>query len=135
MLVFDAPFRETCTLRRPRTNTPLQALNLMNDPTYVEASRLLGQRMLLEAGNSPELRITHGFRLLLARNPSHPELEVLKRALERHMASFAADPVAAKALLDFGDTKSDASLDQTQLAAYTTLASTLLNLDETITRQ
>lgn len=70
MLLFDAPFRETCTLRRPRTNTPLQALNLLNDPTYVEAARLLAQRMIREGGASIESRLTHGFRLVTARLPA-----------------------------------------------------------------
>jgi hypothetical protein len=135
MLVFDAPFRETCTLRRPRTNTPLQALNLMNDPTYVEASRLIGQRMLREAGPSVTHRITHAFKLLLVREPRPSELEILGRALDRHLAVFTENPSAAKALLDVGDTKPDPALNTVELAAYTALANTLLNLDETITRQ
>jgi hypothetical protein len=135
MLVFDAPFRETCTLRRPRTNTPLQALNLMNDPTYVEAARFIGQRMLRDGGPTPALRITHAFNLLLAREPSATEQGLLVQSLERYLATFSADPAAAKALLDVGDTKPDPELNPIELAAYTTLANTLLNLDETITRQ
>lgn len=135
MLVFDAPFRETCTLRRPRTNTPLQALNLMNDPTYVEAARFIGQRMLRDGGPTPALRITHAFNLLLAREPSAAEQGLLVQSLERYLATFSADPAAAKALLEVGDTKPDPEINPIQLAAYTTLANTLLNLDETITRQ
>jgi hypothetical protein len=135
MLVFDAPFRETCTLRRPRTNTPLQALNLMNDPTYVEAARFIGQRMLRDGGPTPALRITHAFNLLLAREPSAAEQGLLVQSLERYLATFSADPAAAKALLEVGNTKPDPELNPIQLAAYTTLANTLLNLDETITRQ
>ncbi len=135
MLVFDAPFRETCTLRRPRTNTPLQALNLMNDPTYVEAARFIAQRMLRHAGPNPARRIAHAFNLLLAREPSTTEQDLLVQSLNRHLATFTANPAAATALLDVGDTKPDPELDPIQLAAYTTLANTLLNLDETITRQ
>jgi hypothetical protein len=69
MMLFDAPFRETCTVRRPRTNTPLQALNLLNDPTYVEASRFLAQRMMREGGSSSASRLGYGFRLVTARDP------------------------------------------------------------------
>jgi hypothetical protein len=79
MLLFDAPFRETCALRRSRSNTPLQALNLMNDPTYVEAARFLAQRMIKEGGTSIESRLTHGFHLLLGRNPSPQELRSPRR--------------------------------------------------------
>jgi hypothetical protein len=87
MLLFDAPFRETCALRRSRSNTPLQALNLLNDPTYVEAARFLAQRMIKEGGTTIEKRLTHGFRLLLGRNPSPQELRVLAAAIERSSAS------------------------------------------------
>jgi hypothetical protein len=135
MLVFDAPFRETCTLRRPRTNTPLQALNLMNDPTFVEASRMLGQRMILEGGPDPAHRISHGFKQLLIREPRPPEIERLAQSLEKYLAHFANDPAAAKALLDVGDTRPAPDIDPVQLAAYTALANILLTLDETITRQ
>jgi len=83
MLLFDAPFREACTLRRPRTSTPLQALNLMNDPTYVEASRFLAQRMMREGGAAVDARLTHGFRLLLTRQPKSAEIAVLRAAYAR----------------------------------------------------
>src|SRR5439155_9852447 len=76
MLVFDMPFRETCTVRRARTSTPLQALDLLNDPTYVEASRLLAQRMISEGGSKPESRIRHGFHLVTCREPRRTELNV-----------------------------------------------------------
>lgn len=135
MLLFDAPFRETCTLRRSRSNTPLQALNLMNDPTYVEASRFLAQRMMKEGGDARESQIAHGFRLLLARQPGEPELAVLKAALLRAEQDFANDPEAAKQLLTVGEAPVDASLNAVTLAAFTSLASTLLNLDEVITKE
>jgi hypothetical protein len=135
MLLFDAPFREACTLRRPRTNTPLQALNLMNDPTYVEASRFLAQRMMRDGGEAVNARLTHGFRLLLARPPRPAELAVLRTAYERAHADFASDRAAAKALLGVGEATTDAKLDPTELAAFTAVASTLLNLDEVVTRE
>lgn len=135
MLAFDAPFREACTLRRPRTNTPLQALNLMNDPTYVEASRMLAQRMMRECGANTEARLTRGFRLVLARPPRAAELAVLTRAYERALREFHADAGGAKELLQVGEQRYDARLDTAELAALTTVASTLLCMDEFITKE
>ncbi|MFA6546248.1 MAG: PSD1 and planctomycete cytochrome C domain-containing protein [Limisphaerales bacterium] len=135
MLLFDAPFREACTLRRPRTNTPLQALNLMNDPTYVEASRFLAQRMMREGGDAVTGRLEHGFRLLLARSPKPAELSVLRAAYERVRSDFSGDLGSAKALLAVGEAGADAKLDPTELAAFTAVASTLLNLDEVVTKE
>ena len=135
MMLFDAPFRETCTLRRTRSNTPLQALNLMNDPTYVEASRFLAQRMMREGGDAVDSRLTHGFRLLLARRPKAAELSILRAAYERTHADFEKDAAAAKALLAVGEAKSEATPNPAELAAFTSVASTLLNLDEVITRE
>ncbi|HND54592.1 MAG TPA: DUF1553 domain-containing protein, partial [Pirellulaceae bacterium] len=103
MLLFDAPFRETCALRRSRSNTPLQALNLLNDPTYVEAANHLGRRMLVEGGESVEQRLVHGFRLVLARRPRDLELKVLRTAYDRALADFQRDPESAIALLNVGD--------------------------------
>jgi hypothetical protein len=134
MLAFDAPFRETCTLRRARTNTPLQALNLMNDPTFVEAARFLGQRMLRDGGDSVETRLAHGFKLTLARSPRPTELTVLKRAFERTRQEFASDPASAKQLLAVGEARHDANLDPIELATWTTIGSTLLCMDEVITK-
>ncbi len=135
MLLFDAPFRETCTLRRPRTNTPLQALNLLNDPTYVEAARLLAQRMLREGGNSPESRLRYGFRIVTARVPGPAEMKILKASLERTLREFQADPAGAAALLKVGEAATDAKLDAEELASFTTLASLMLNLDEAVTKE
>jgi hypothetical protein len=134
MLLFDAPFRETCTLRRPRTNTPLQALNLLNDPTYVEAARFLGQRMMRDGGSTVESRLIHGFRLLLSRQPKPAELALLRSAWDRAKNGFEADPGSAKSLLSVGDARGDASLAPTELAAFTMVASTLFNLDEAVTK-
>jgi mono/diheme cytochrome c family protein len=134
MLLFDAPFRETCTLRRSRSNTPLQALNLLNDPTYVEAARWLAQRMLAEGGRTAESRLTHGFRLLLSRRPDAGELATLTAALERHKQSFQSDPEAAKQFLSVGEAKTPTAAEPAELAAFSMVASTLLNLDETINK-
>ncbi|MEY5024906.1 MAG: hypothetical protein RLZZ244_434 [Verrucomicrobiota bacterium] len=135
MLLFDAPLRENCALRRPRSNTPLQALNLMNDPTYVEASRCVAERMLQEGGDAVEARITHGFRLLLGRTPQPAELTILRRAYERNLKVFEADPAGAKALTDVGGRKAPAALPVAELAAYSTVASTILNFDEWIKKE
>jgi len=135
MTVFDAPFRETCTIRRPRTNTPLQALALMNDPTFVEAARFLAQRMLLEGGATITSKLTLGFRLATARLPRSEELAVLLRAWERAFKDFQSDAQGSLALLSVGETRSDAALDRTQLAALTIVASSILNLDEIVTKE
>jgi hypothetical protein len=134
MLIFDAPFRETCAVRRARTSTPLQALNLLNDPTYVEAARFLAQRMMCEGGSTLSDRIHYGFRLVLSRQPRTAEVDVLSSGWRRMEAGFRADPTAATNLLAVGETKADSSLDCIELAAYCTVASTLLNLDEAITK-
>jgi hypothetical protein len=135
MMLFDAPFRETCIMRRPRTNTPLQALNLLNDPTYVEASRRLAQRMLLEGGASTSSRLTHGFRLVTARHPRPAEMTILTASLQRTLLDFQTDQVGAEALLHVGEAPTQPGLNAAELAAYTTVASTLLNLDETVTKE
>lgn len=135
MMLFDAPFREVCTLRRTRSNTPLQALNLLNDPTYVEAARFLAQQMIKGGGAATDSRLRHGFRLLLARDPSPQELKILTAAVERALGDFRRDPEAAKQLLAVGETRSDADISPVDLAAYTSAASTLLNLDEAVTKE
>lgn len=135
MLVFDAPFREACTLKRSRTNTPLQALNLMNDPTYVEAARFLGQRMIAEGGQTSAERIAHGYRLALARSPRPAEQAILAAAYERALSAFKADTAGAIELLKVGDSSVDSKLDPAELAAMTTIATTILNLDETVMRE
>src|SRR5262249_54130097 len=92
MLTFDAAGREACVVRETRTNTPLQALNLMNDVTYVEAARVLAQRVLTEGGATPEERITLAFRLVTARRPSAAELRVLADGFRHHLAEYRRDP-------------------------------------------
>jgi Protein of unknown function (DUF1553)/Protein of unknown function (DUF1549)/Planctomycete cytochrome C len=135
LLLFDAPSRETCTVRRPRTDTPLQALDLMNDPTYVEAARALAQRMVREGGDAAAQRLAFGFRCVLSRSPRKPELDILVSAHLRALKEFQAAPVAAAKLLKVGNSSADPTIDPAELAALTTVASTLLNLDEAVTKQ
>jgi mono/diheme cytochrome c family protein len=134
MEIFDAPSREVCAARRERTNTPLQALALMNDVTYVEAARALGARMIREGGSTAAKRATFGFRLVTARRPSPPELEVLIRGLDHHLDTYRQQPGMAAELVNVGDSLPDPDLAVVELAAYTALANTLLNLDETINK-
>jgi hypothetical protein len=131
---FDAPDREFCTIRRPQTNTPLQALVLLNDPTYVEAARKLAERMLNDGGGTPAERIAYGFRLVTARPPTSAELAVLRETFDRRLAHFKANAELTNKLLAAGESPRDAKLDATELAAYSTVASMILNLDETITK-
>jgi hypothetical protein len=132
---FDAAGRETCQVRQSRTNTPLQALNLLNDVTFVEAARGLGGRMIREGGDTPEARIAHGFRLATARTPLPRELATLRAGFERRLAGFRADPEAARALLAHGESPVATGIDPVELAAYTTVGSVLVNLDEFLTRE
>ena len=134
LATFDAPDRETCTVRRARTNTPLQALVLMNDPTYVEASRKLAERILLEGGATTDDRIAFAFRLTIARKPSAREFVVLRRVFEQQLARFQGDPVAATKLLSVGESSRNEKLTAVELAAWSAVASVILNLDETVTK-
>jgi hypothetical protein len=135
MTLFDMPNREVCTVRRSRTNTPLQALALMNDVTYVEASRVLAQRMLHEGGTTPEQRIAWAFRTATARTPDADEVAVLCRGLSKRLEKYQSDPAAAKKLIAEGDAPMDPTLNARELAAYTMTASVILNLDEVVTRE
>ena len=134
MLLFDAPTREYCVVRRPRTNTPLQALALMNDSQFVEASRSFAQRIILEGGQSAAERIRYAFRQAIARSPAGDEINVLQDVYERQLGEFRKHPASAEKLLGVGNFKAKPSLDQTELAAWTTVASMILNLDETVTK-
>jgi hypothetical protein len=133
MATFDAPSREVCQVKRARTNTPLQALELLNDVTYVEAARGLAQLMLTEGGVLPENRLTYAFRRATGRLPASEELNVLLRGFHRYRKSFASRPELAALWLKHGDRPAAPGLDSTELAAYTATASVILNLDETIT--
>jgi mono/diheme cytochrome c family protein len=135
MRVFDASAREYCTVRDTRTNTPLQSLNLMNDVTYVEAARLLAQRMLREGGATPQARVAWAFLVAASRWPSERELQVLLRNLSWQMDYFGQNPRDATRLLSIGEKRNEANLDAVELAAYSATASLILNLDEVITKQ
>jgi len=135
MTIFDVPGRETCRVRRSRTNTPLQALALLNDETFVEASRVLAQRMLTEGGPTPAARIIYGFRRTIGRRPTPEELLVLMGGVNQRLARYRAQPDAAAKLVAIGDSPPDAKINVPELAAYTTVASVILNLDETVTKE
>lgn len=135
MSIFDAPDREKCTARRPVTNTPLQALVLLNDPTYVEAARALAVRAMAEGGRDAAERIRHAFRLVTARQPSKEEARVLRALLDRQMARYRRDREAAQKLVKVGESTVGEKMDAAELAAWTVVASTILNLDETVTKE
>ncbi len=131
---FDAPDREKCTARRTITNTPLQALVLMNDPTYVEAARALAQKDLAEAGPTAPERIRYVFRLATDRDPSAQETGILDKLYQREHAHYADAKEAAQKLLTVGESKPDPRFDPAELAAWTLVASAVLNMDESITK-
>jgi len=135
MSTFDAPSRETCIVKRSRTNTPLQALALLNDVTYVEAARKLAERMLNLQEEQPEKRIQFAMRIVLAREPQNEELQIFLKGYERYRKRFQADPQAAMKLLSVGDSRPKKQYDVAEHAAYTVIASLILNLDETINRE
>jgi len=135
MLLFDSPTREICTVKRSRTNTPLQALALLNEVTYVEAARQLAARMLKEGGSAPAARIAWAFRAVTARQPAAEELQVLTARYDERVARYRSDAAAAKKLISLGSSTPDPKLDTAELAAATVTANVLLNLDETVTRE
>jgi hypothetical protein len=135
MLIFDAPSREECVADRPRSNTPQQALALLNDPAFVEAARVFAQRILTDGGDTTDSRLQWAYRRAVSRAPSADEAAVLTKLLDKHRAEYAADPAAAEALLkSSGESPIPDGLNRADLAAWTSLARTLLNLHETVTR-
>ncbi len=132
--IFNAPNRETCAVRRERTNTPLQALVTLNDVQFVEAARHLATRTLKEGGATDEARIDYMARLLLARSFRPEELAVVKRSLMDLMGHYQGNEKDAKALITMGDSKPDATLEPQRLAAWTMLANQLMNLDEVLSK-
>lgn len=131
--IFDAPDREICVVRRARTNTPLQALVLLNDPTYVEAARLLAWRCLT-ASRDPRERLDMAFRCAVSRRPSDPERAELLSLIDLAQQKFSADEAAAREFLSVGKTPIDETVPRPELAAWSAAMSVLLNLDETISR-
>jgi hypothetical protein len=134
LTTFDAPDREKCTSRRLITNTPLQALVLLNDPTYVEAARVLAQRAMREAGSDPRARAGWMFREVTGRRPTATETGTLVELGQRRLEHYRKDVAAAVKLISVGASP-PAKLDASELAAWTMVASTILNLDETITKE
>jgi len=134
MTTFDAPSREVCSVRRQRTNTPLQALELMNDPQYVEAARGLARRMMTECGSNPEKCIEFAYRLATSRKPSQNEINVLKEIFEKQFADYQTNREAALKLLSVGESKQADGLNPSEWAAWTTVASAILNMDATVTK-
>jgi hypothetical protein len=132
---FDAPTREECTVERPRSSTPLQALDLLNDPIYVEAARVFAQRVLKEGGNTTADRIDWAYRRALSRDPKPAERTLLATLYEKHLAEYSKDKDAAQKLVGTGEYPVPKDADVAELAAWTSVARVLLNLHETVTRQ
>lgn len=134
MTTFDVPGRETCRVKRARTNTPLQALTLLNDVTFLEASRVLATNAI-RSSSSMQQRIGFIFRKVLGRKPSEQEAQLLESSLAKRIAYYKANPEMAKELLTVGDAKRPYDLDASEAASYMILANTILNLDETVTKE
>jgi len=133
LAVFDGGGREMCRVRVEMTNTPMQALALQNDMTFVEATRHLARRMLVESGPTDDERLGHGWRLLLARQPEPAELDLLRESLAWYRSVFRQDSDAAHRLTSYGESPRETQIDTLELAAWTMIAQTILNLDESIT--
>jgi hypothetical protein len=131
---FDAPDREKCVARRATTNTPLQALALWNDPTFLEAARHLAEKTLTAAGPDRTKRLRHMFRTATARYPNAAELALLEKVTGEQLAEYKAKPAEAAKLVAIGESKAKYA-DVVELAAYTAVASAILNLDEVITKE
>jgi hypothetical protein len=134
MVNFDAPNREQFCTKREKSNTPLQALQLMNDVQHIEAARAMAQRMLEQGGQTFEDRIAFAYRTVLSRQPTGREVHVLEKQLTANMVHYRRDVELAKRLIALGESRASDKVDPSELAAYTLIANTLLNLDETVTR-
>jgi hypothetical protein len=134
MATFDAPSWEICQVKRAKTNTPLQALALLNDVTYMEAARKFAERILTEGGDSAETRLTFAFRLATSRTPTPSELAMLKTSLQKYTERFRQSPGAAEQFVSQGEAPRNKSLDVVDLAAHTAVASILINMDESISK-
>lgn len=135
MVTFDAPERNVCTVKRPRTNTPLQALVTLNDPVYVEAAQALARRVIREGGKTVEDKARHGFRLCVTRPPSDRELQTLVRLYDNARARYAKDPQSAQQMATEPLGPVPAGMDTIDLAAWTVVGNVLLNLDEMLMKR
>jgi hypothetical protein len=134
LATFDAPSRETCTLRRTPTNTPLQAFVTLNDPVYVEAAEALGRRILREGGRSARDRVRFALRLCLAEPPQPPQVKTLVELYEKELAHYRQDRTAAQKLATDRLGALPKGMDAAEAAAWTSVANVLLNLDSVLTR-
>jgi hypothetical protein len=132
--IFNAPNREQCTVRRERTNTPLQALATLNDEQHVEAARRLAENVLKQQGDSVEQRLQWTAMRLLSRHFRPEELSVLKDSLKDLTAYYEKNEKDAAALIETGDSVGDSSLDKVELAAWTMLCNQMMNLDEVLNK-
>jgi hypothetical protein len=132
MINFDASDKYVCIIKRQNTNTPLQALVLMNDPQYIEASRVLAEKMLIDGGVETSDQLKYGFRAITSRNPEPKELMILEELYQNELAEFQRTPHEADSLLLVGEYGRDKSLPKEKLAAFTLVNSTLMNYDEAI---
>jgi hypothetical protein len=135
LAAFDAPSREECTVQRPVSNTPQQALVLLNDPTYVEAARALAGRIITSGGNDAAARLRFAYQQTILRDPTADEQKLLTALYEKHLAQYKSDLPAAAQVQTVGDLKAAANQDAAELAAWTSVARVLLNLHETIVRE
>ena len=134
MMAFDAPSRQECTAERANSNTPMQALTLLNDPSYVEASRVFATRIIQEGGESVAERINWAYQWVLSRRPQPQELEIITTLYEKHQAEYTANLDAASMLVATGEASVTEGVEPDELAAWTSVARVILNLHETITR-
>jgi hypothetical protein len=137
MLTFDATSREDCIARRVPTNTPLQALVLLNDPQFIEAARMLAQRMALEGGESLTDQIQYGFRQVVTRTPHAPELELLKTIYSERFESLGDIDFSKEeaSIEQIGELKWETGMDRRNLSALTAVSLAILNFDEAIVRR
>ena len=134
MLLFDSPSREICTVKRSRSNTPTQALALLNEVTFVEAARKLAESMILEGGATAESRVDWAFLRVLSRKPDAFEKDTVLKRLKARLERLAPDDNASRQLVAVGNSKATDTIPAAELAAYTVTANVLLNLDETVSR-
>jgi hypothetical protein len=134
MANFDASSRESHVVRTNATNTPLQALDLMNDVTYLEAARAFAERVMREGGSSTAERISYALRLATAQRPTAVESAILTQAFRRNFDKFTADPDAARKYVSHGESPRDERLNVSELAAYASVTSLILNLNRTIVK-
>jgi hypothetical protein len=133
--LFDTAPRQVCTVRPQRTNSPLHALSLFNDTAFVEASRVWAERLMKQAGITPEERLALAFRMATARQPTEAERDLLLKGFRRVLRQYEADPEAARKLVSVGEFPRDPSLNVAELAAYTGMTGMILNLDEVMTKE